>query len=92
MTKSVSTVHRATFVCDWCKATVQIELDPIKYEQAQYVTGYDELPSGWVQGRSRKGRTNTSDSIPDIYFDTVECFLQWKERATKEFADGVVLL
>jgi hypothetical protein len=92
MTRSVSTVHRATFTCDWCGAMVQIELDPVEYEQAMYVTGHDEVPEGWVKGRSSSGRPRTSDDIPDIYFDSVEHFNLWKERRVKEFAEGVVLL
>ena len=92
MTKSVSTVHRATFACDLCGASVAIELNPSEYETAMFVTGHDELPAGWVQGRSRAGRARMSDSIPDIYFDSVEHFNLWKERATQEFADSVVLL
>jgi len=90
MARSVSTVHRATYKCDWCDATAVIELDPIKYDRSQYISGSDEAPDGWVMASS--GRPNKSDSIPDLYFDTEDHFRLWKEQATREFAAKVVIL
>lgn len=91
MSRSVSTIHRATFTCDYCGEKAVIELDSIKYERSQYVSGEDEVPAGWVMASSGLN-PRKSDSIPDVYFDSEEHFTLWKARKLDEIEARMVRL
>jgi hypothetical protein len=90
MGMSVSTIHRATYTCDFCGAIERIELNEAKYDMSQYVAGHDEVPKGWVMASS--GNPKKSDSIPDRYFDSVEHFEAWREKTLAELRSRMVLL
>lgn len=88
MSKTVRQVPTATFICDWCAAKVVMELDSIKYERSQYVSGEDEAPPGWVMASS-PGKYK-SDSIPNLYFDSLDHFNEWKADAVQQYSDRIV--
>ena len=90
MSKTVSTILRATFTCDLCGLRTSMELDSIKYEKSQYISGEDQAPPGWVMASSPS--KYKSDSIPNLYFDSMDHFQQWKENAVKEYGEKIVVI
>lgn len=90
MSRSLAHIYRVTYTCDLCGLTKSLEVSAIEEEQYSLVTGRLPLPEGWIQASS--DNTKKSPDVPDIFFDKMEHFQEWKDHKIEQIRSYIRVL